>query len=153
MNATEMSQVLLDGLIELERSGDLVITHASPLQLADDLCSRVIQHWSNEFASAPPDELVIADAIRSSTKYLHEIFSLSREQALEAVERFVEARRSERTLTALAELLAHQGPQEIAMGAYYCVHLQMGPYYGEAYLAWRSEQNSKLRQAGRPHSA
>ncbi len=140
MDANEISRVLLEGLLELEQSGDLVIIHTAPLKLADSLHSKIIQRWADEFAEAPPHEVIIADGVRHSTQYVQEYFALSYPEALGVVERFVEERRQERTMGELADLVAHQGPQDIAMGAYYCVYLQRGNYYDPGYLAWRSEQ-------------
>lgn len=140
MDAGAISQVLLKGLLDLEKAGDLVITNNSPQSLAEDLCSKLIERWADNFESMPPHEVVIADSISCCTKYLQKHYDLPYPRAHSVVERFVDDRRRERTLAELAELLAHQGCQEIAMGAYYCVHLEGGTYYDMGYLAWRKSE-------------
>ena len=138
MDANGIAQALLEGLVELEHAGDLVITHSAPLELAEMLGSKLIERWANEFVVMPPHEVVVADGVRSATKYLQATFDVAYPEALLVVERFVEDLRAQRTLTELADLVAHQGHQDIAMGAYYCVHLARGKYYDSGYLAWRS---------------
>lgn len=140
MDTNAISQALLKGLQDLEQAGDLVITHTSPQRLAEDLCSTLIERWAAEFADMPPHEVVIADSISWCTRYLQKNYDLPYPSALFVVERFVEDRGKERTLAELAELLAHQGHQEIAMGAYYCVHLDGGTYYDMGYLEWRKKE-------------
>lgn len=143
MEANEVSQCILEGLVELEESGDLVITHAAPLVLAEKLGTRLIELWAREFVDSPPHEVVIAGCIKAATRHL-EGFGLEHEAALSAVSRFVKDRQRERTLGELADLLAHQGSREIAMGSYYCVHLGRGKYYDPDYLTWRSTTNHEF---------
>jgi hypothetical protein len=138
MDLSDISQSLLEGLVELEQAGDLAITHAAPIELADKLRSKLVERWAKEFVAMPPHEVVIANGIRSATGYLETKFSVPHEQALSVVRRFMEDRRAERTLPELADLVAHQGYQDIALGAYYCVHLGRGKYYDPDYLTWRS---------------
>ena len=145
MNVDQMSRVLLEGLQELEREGDLVITCTAPQKLAEALSSRIVQQWAKESVEILPHEVVIADTIKSGAEYLNRAFSLPHPEALAVVERFVEDRRSERTLSELADLVAHQGHQDIAMAAYYCIQLRMGRYYDQGYLAWRSKQIANRR--------
>lgn len=137
MDASGIAQALLEGLVELERAGDLVITHSAPLELAEKLSSNLVERWANEFVVMPPHEVVIADGIRSATKYLQAKFGVAYPEALLVVERFVEDLRAQRTVADLADLIAHQGHQDIAMGAYYCVYLARGKYYDSGYLDWR----------------
>lgn len=143
MDASGIAQALLEGLVELEQAGNLVITHSAPLELAEELSSKLIERWANEFIVMPPHEVVITDGIRSATRYLQAKFGVPYPEALLMVERFVEELRAQRTLADLADLVAHQGHQDIAMGAYYCVHLARGRYYDSGYLAWRSSAQSE----------
>lgn len=138
MDASEISQALLEGLEELEQAGDLVITHSAPLELAEKLRAKLIERWADEFVVMPPHEVVIADGVSSASKYLTAKFRVTPTEALSMVQRFVETLRPQRTLTELADLIAHQGHQDIALGAYYCVHLARGEYYDPGYLDWRS---------------
>lgn len=142
MNTTDLSATLLAGLLSLEKSGDLVITHPAPAALADSLCSEVIQQWAKQFLDAPPSEIVIDDSIRASSRHLVSS-SIKEEEARSIVEKFVASLRAGRTLTEVADLLAHQGPQEIALGAYYCIHMQLGEYYSSEYLEWRKGRHAR----------
>lgn len=136
MNATDLTSTLLAGLLELEQSGDLVLTHPNPMVLADQLCAKVIRKWSLESLDLPIESAIDYE-MKSSAKHLAETFHVGDAEATGIVERFVRDLGSSRTPKEVAELLSHQGPQEIALGAYFCAHLQRGKYYGSDYLDWR----------------
>lgn len=145
MNTNEIANELLSGLLELEQNGDLVITHTSPPSLADKLCSRVIQKWAQEFLDCPPFEVVVEDGVKSATNYLEAVFEMVESDARSVVEKFVSHLLVNRPLGMVAELVAHQGPEDVALGAYYCMHLQKGEYYDSGYLEWRKGVYAKAR--------
>lgn len=122
-----------------------MITCTAPQKLAEALSSRIVQQWAEVSVEILPDEVVIADTIKSRAEYLNRAFSLPHPEALAVVERFVEDRRSARTMSKLADLVAHQGHQDIAICAYYCIQQRMGRYYDQGYMAWRSKQIANCR--------
>lgn len=139
MDRQELCSKLLVGLIDLEESGDIVITHAIPRSLADRLASIVIRHWASDFSESPPPDLLIQDSLEMSSKFLCEEFGLSEPNARSTMEEFHNILKSRRSITEVADLVAHQSSPEIALGAYYCVVLQRGEYYSRGYLDWRKE--------------
>jgi hypothetical protein len=139
MKRNDLAEELLAGLLALEQNGNLVITHTSPQELADELCSKVIQKWAREFMDSPPSEVVIANGVEAASRYLTTVFTISGTEARLAVEGFISQLRQTRPLGMVAELVAHQGPEDVALGAYYCVHLQRGEYYDSGFLEWRKE--------------
>lgn len=140
MERRELAEALLAGLIDLETSGDVVLIHSAPSALADRLCSAILQRWSREFQVDPPEEVVIEEGIQASSRCLEQAFGIEAEQALVMVRDFVRSLAADRTRREMAQLLSHQGPQEIADGAFYCIHLRRGDYYSPAYLAWRKNR-------------
>jgi len=145
LNTTELTNNLLTGLLELEQSGDLVITHPAPLALADLLCSRILQQWANEFLNEPPFEVVIANEIKLSSRHLAATFNIEEAAATSTVEKFVQSFLATRTPKEVAELLTHQGPQEIALGSFYCIQLKRGLYYSSDYIDWRMAHYASQR--------
>lgn len=139
MDRQELCSELLAGLIDLEESGDIVITHSIPRSLADKLASIVIRHWASDFSEFPPPDLLIQDSLEMSSKFLSEEFGLSEPNARSTMEEFHNMLKSRRSATEVADLVAHQTSSEIALGAYYCVVLQRGEYYSSGYLDWRKE--------------
>ena len=137
-----ISARLLSELQQLEQSGDLVIAHHAPSMLADRLCDAIVRQWANEFFDEPPPEVVIESSLRSSERHLFERFGLDQAGARIVARAFIDRLATTRTLREVAELITHQGAQEIADGAYFCVHLDKGEYYSLSYLNWRSEQYS-----------
>lgn len=87
MNQSQISDCLLAGLVDLENSGDLVITHTSPRSLADKLCSLLVNQWSAEFFDEPPYEVVVENCIQSCTSVLRRNFSIGELEARSAVKR------------------------------------------------------------------
>jgi hypothetical protein len=136
MNSSDLSSTLLAGLLELEQSGDLVITHPAPLALADQLCAKVIEKWGKE-ALDDPIEPVLDLAMKISKNHLIEIFKLTDTEAESAVKSFLRSLETTRTPKEVAELVCHQGFGEIAVGAFFCAHLRRGEYYSSDYLDWR----------------
>ncbi|MCY1215663.1 hypothetical protein D3C87_960610 [compost metagenome] len=133
-----ISAKLLSELQQLEQSGDLVIAHHAPSMLADRLCDAIVRQWANEFLDEPPPEAVIESSLRSSERHLCERFGLDETGARIVARAFIDRLAATRTLREVAELITHQGAQEIADGAYFCVHLDKGEYYSWSYLDWRS---------------
>ena len=144
MNSTDLNSTLLAGLLELEQSGDLVITNPAPQALAEALGARVIKQWGSESLDVPI-EAVIDAGMKSSAKALAEIFNVGNSEATSAIETFVRSLGERRTPREVAELIAHQGAQEIALGAFFCSHLRQGDYYSSDYLDWRKTQYAKQR--------
>ena len=64
---------------------------------------------------------------------------MQRDDARHLVESFIEHIGSNRTKSAVAEFISHQGAAEVAEGAYFCIQLRRGEYYGTAYLDWRKQ--------------
>lgn len=145
MDRNELAETLLAGLIELEKAGDLVIIHSAPTALADRLCSGIVERWSSEFLLDPPNEIVMEDGVQASSRRFEEAFGVEHSQALRTVRAFIDSLAANRTPAELAALISHQGPQEIADGAYCCAHLQRGDYYSPAYLDWRRERYEQRR--------
>ncbi|BEP53033.1 hypothetical protein GmRootV118_02770 [Variovorax sp. V118] len=139
-----ISAKLLSELQQLEQSGDLVIAHHAPSMLADRLSDAIVQQWASEFFEEPPPEVVIEMSLRSSARQLTEHFGMDEASACSVARGFMDRLASTRTLREVAELVTHQGAQEIADGAYFCVHLDKGEYYSPGYLDWR-----KARYSGR----
>ncbi|WP_093125751.1 hypothetical protein [Variovorax sp. OK605] len=125
---------------QLEQSGDLIIAHHAPSMLADRLCDAIVQQWANEFFDEPPPEVVIETCLRSSARHLSERFGMDEADACAVAKGFMDWLASTRTLREVAELVTHQGAKEVADGAYFCVHLDKGEYYGPDYLDWRKAQ-------------
>ena len=65
--------------------------------------------------------------------------------ARSVVEKFVSHLLVKRPPGLVAELVTHQGPEDVALGAYYCMHLQQGEYYDSGYLEWRKGVYAKTR--------
>ena len=142
MNKNEISDELLKGLTELEESGDIVITHTNPELLAKKLSSAIVEKWAFEFLDTPPDVVVIDEYSNTSKQYLCQTFDLSEKEAGASIVDFIDLLSSSRSLREVADLVSHQGYQEIAFGAYYCSHLKRGEYYSSGYLDWRKEINA-----------
>ncbi|WP_157288446.1 hypothetical protein [Uliginosibacterium gangwonense] len=147
VSRAELLNALLAELVKLENSSDLVITHPAPSFVADQLCSAVIQWWGKEFLDEPPSEVVIENGIVDASRHLQELFELSEAEARSASVSFVGQLSRDRTRNEVAILISHQGPREIAHGAYYCNYLALGSYYDEGYLNWRAGIQAKLRSA------
>ncbi|WP_447915471.1 hypothetical protein [Delftia acidovorans] len=147
MNQSQISECLLAGLVDLENSGDLVITHNSSRSLAEKLCSLLINQWSAEFLDEPPYEVVIENCIHSCTSILHRNFSIEEVDARSAISTFLREIGARRTLRDLCELVSHQGDIEISDATYYCICLGNGSdsYYSDGYLAWRRKRNLNAR--------
>lgn len=145
MDTKKLTASLLAGLVELEQSGDLVIIDPIPLVLAERLCARVIRDWGQACLDEPI-ELAIELGLKLSTRHLEERFALSADDAHSAVEKFFRYLGSNRTPKEVAELICHQGYEEIALGAFFCSHLQRGEYYGLDYLDWRKAHNDERQQ-------
>ncbi|MGJ7575802.1 hypothetical protein ACSFBX_35205 [Variovorax sp. RB2P76] len=128
---------LLSELQLLEESGDLVITHHVPSILAERLCDAIIQRWAGEFLDEPPPEVVIEASAHSTAHRLSKDFGMNETDAQAISRSFLDLLGATRSRQELAELANHQGPQEMAVGAYYCVKLGLGAYYSNGYLNWR----------------
>lgn len=146
MDTTELTASLLAGLVELEQSGDVVIVHPIPSALAGRLCARLVRDWGQAFLKEPPFEFAIDLGMKQSARYLEECFALGTDEACCAVEKFVRYLGSNRTPMEVAELISHQGFQEVALGAFFCSHLQRGEYYSSHYLDWRKAHNNERKQ-------
>lgn len=148
MNPSQISDCLLAGLVDLENSGDLVITHTSAKSLADKLCSLLVNQWGAEFSVEPPYEVVVENCIQSCTSILHRNFSIEEAEARPAVKTFLREIGARRTLRDLCELVWHQGDLEISDGTYYCICLGNGSdsYYSDGYLAWRKARYLNARR-------
>lgn len=144
MNSTDLKSTLLAGLLELEQSGELVITNPAPQALADQLYAKLIGQWGSESLDVPI-EAVIDTGMRSAATALVKIFNLGSDEAVSAVERFVRSLGESRAPKEVAELVAHQGAQEIAFGAFFCSHLRRGEYYSSDYLDWRQTEYARQR--------
>ena len=146
LNVSELTDKLLAGLLELEQSGDIVITHPSPHVLAELLGTTLIHSWAAEFLDEPPSEIVIEGTLNSAAKYLKEYFGIDESLSRQTVDNFLRGFRGWKSLREVAELVSHQGTEEIALGAYYCVHQKRGEYYSADYLDWRKEYYAHNRQ-------
>jgi hypothetical protein len=144
VNSAELQSVLLAGLLELEQSGDIVITNPAPQVLADQLCAKVVGQWADQSLDVPL-EAVIDTGIKSASAALVRVFNLESAEATSAVERFVRSLGESRSPKEVAEILAHQGAQEIAFGAFFCSHLGKGSYYSSDYLDWRKAEYARQR--------
>jgi|GEM_PF-543411 len=136
VDVKDLTASLLAGLVELEQSGDLVIIDPIPLTLAEHLCAKVMRDWGLEHLDEPI-ELAVELGLKQSTTYIEKSFALGADEARAAVEKFLRYLESNRTPKEVAELICHQGYQEVALGAFFCSHLQRGEYYGMDYLDWR----------------
>ena len=136
MNLTNLTSSVLAGLLELEQSGDLVLTHPAPIFLAERLCAKVIQDWGKESLDEPI-ESALDLGMKQSVSHIEEIFKVSASEAESALEIFVRDLGATRSPREVAELICHQGAEEIALGAFFCAHLQRGDYYSSDYLDWR----------------
>lgn len=145
MDNNELKRKLLEGLLELEKLGEIVITNPNPSLVADHLKARIVEAWASEFIKAPPYEVVIESSIESSTRYLVQEFSMQASEARIILEKFINHLSGSRTLMEVSDLVSHQGYQEIAFGAYYCFNLMLGSYYSTEYLNWRKEIYSSIR--------
>lgn len=143
MNRAELADALLKGLLKLEHDGDLVITHAMQAVVADRLCSHIIHTWARQSLDLEPDELIIEDMLSAVPHYLQDQFDLSAPDAKAITKQFIQSLENGRTIRELAELLSHQGYQEIGKGAYFCIHLKRGEYYSMDYLDWRAKLCSR----------
>ena len=146
LNLSALTDQLLAGLLELEQSGAIVITHPMPQVLADGLAAKLMQQWAAEFLDEPPCEIVIEATRNAAAHYLAGKFGFDAAASRQTVDRFLDSFRSWKSLREIAELLTHQGTQEIALGAYYCIHLQRGEYYSGDYIEWRKEYWGNERQ-------
>lgn len=140
MNQAQISACLLAGLVQLEDSGDVVMTHSNPKALADQLGSLLVKEWGAEFFDEPPYEVIVENCIQSCTSILQRKFSMEEVEARSAISRFLREIGADRTRRELCELVSHQGDMEISDGTYYCICLGNGSdtYYSEHYLRWRS---------------
>lgn len=145
MNNEELKIKLLEGLLELEQLGELVITNPNPALVAEYLKAKVIEAWASEFIEAPPFEVVVENCIESSTRYLVQEFNMQSAEARNILEKFIKHLSNNRTLIEISDLVSHQGYQEIACGAYFCFNLRRGDYYSLAYLNWRTEFYSSVK--------
>jgi hypothetical protein len=145
MDPSELTSVLLAGLLDLEKSGDLVITHSSPGALADQLCAQIVKHWGKVSLDVPI-EAVIDTGTKSATQNLAEVFGLADAEASAVMKSFVRSLGERRTPREVAELIAHQGPAEIACGAFFCSYLRRGAYYSSDYLDWREDHYAQTRR-------
>lgn len=148
MNQSQISDCLLAGLVELESSGDLVITQTSARPLADKLCGLLLDQWSSEFFDEPPYEVVVEKCIQSCTSILQRNFSIEEEEARSAISTFLQELGARRTSRELCELVSHQGDIEISDATYYCICLGNGSdsYYSDGYLAWRRQRNPNAQR-------
>ncbi len=144
MNHTDLKSTLLAGLLELEQSGDIVITNPAPQVLADQLSEKLINQWCSQSLDVPI-EAVIDTGMKSAATALVKIFNLGSVEATAAVERFVRSLGESREPKEVAELISHQGAQEIAYGAFFCSHLRQGKYYSSDYLDWRKSEYARQR--------
>lgn len=143
MNTDMLTNRLLVGLLELEQAGDLVITNPRPATLAEKLCAQILHDWTSQFYQEPPDELVIEDSLKSSCMHLVADFNMPPNDASSVMAQFYRNLAADRTTNELANLFAHQGSVEIALGAYFCVFLNGGTYYNQEYLDWRKEFHAR----------
>ncbi len=81
--------------------------------------------------------------MKESTAHLEKSFALGADEAHAAVERFLRYLEASRTPKEVAELICHQGYQEVALGAFFCSHLKRGEYYSLDYLDWRKAHNDE----------
>lgn len=146
MNVSELTDKLLAGLLELEQSGDIVITHPTPHVLAELLGTNLIQSWAAEFLDEPPSEVVIEGALNSTAKYFKENFDIDESSSRQTVDNFLRSFLGWKSLREVAELVSHQGTEEIALGAYFCTHLKRGVYYSMDYIEWRKEYYAHNRK-------
>jgi hypothetical protein len=144
VNSTDLKSTLLAGLLELEQSGDIVITNPAPQVLADQLSTKLIDQWGRQSLDVPI-EAVIDTGMKSAATALVKIFNLGSAEATSAVERFVRSLGESREPKEVAELISHQGAQEIAYGAFFCSHLRQGKYYSSDYLDWRKSEYARQR--------
>lgn len=145
MNCTDLKSTLLDALLELEQSGDIVIIHAVPQALADRILARLAAQWASDSLDIPI-EAVIDTGMRSAAIVLANVFNLGSGEATSAVGMFLRDLGESRSPREVAELVAHQGAQEIAFRAFFCSHLRRGDYYSSDYLDWRKAEYA--RQGG-----
>ncbi len=144
MNSTDLKSALLAGLLELEQSGDIVITNPAPQAVADQLAAKLIDQWGSQSLDIPI-EAVIDTGMKSAATALVKIFNLGSVEATSAVESFVRSLGESRAPKEVAELIAHQGAQEVAFGAFFCSHLRKGQYYSSDYLDWRKAEYARQR--------
>jgi hypothetical protein len=144
VNPTDLKSTLLAGLLELEQSGDIIITNPAPQVLADQLSAKLIDAWGSQSLDVPI-EAVIDTGMKSAVAALAKIFNLSSAEATAAVESFVRSLGDSRDPREVAELISHQGAQEIAYGAFFCSHLRRGKYYSSDYLDWRKSEFARQR--------
>jgi len=144
VNCTDLKSTLLAGLLELEQSGDLVITNPAPQALADQLSEKLIGQWGSESLDFPI-EAVIDTGMRSAATALVKIFNVGGSEAISSVESFVRSLGESRAPREVAELIAHQGAQELAFGAFFCSCLRKGEYYSSDYLDWRKAEYARQR--------
>jgi hypothetical protein len=144
MNSADLKSTLLAGLLELEQSGDIVITNPAPQVLADRLGAKLIDKWGSESLDVPIEATIDA-GMKSAAAALVKIFQLDSAEATSAVEKFVRSLGESREPKEVAELIAHQGVQEIAFGAFFCSHLRKGKYYSSDYLDWREAEYARQR--------
>lgn len=143
MNRNELANCLLNSLLELEKAGDVIVTHPNLSVLAEQICDSLVQKWAAEFLEAPPYEVVIDSGLNAASEYLQCHFNLNALDAHIVARQFLDSLGTSRTKTELAELISHQGYREIAYGAYFCIHLKLGEYYDADYLEWRRREYAK----------
>ncbi|ULR91391.1 hypothetical protein [Comamonas sp. B21-038] len=89
MNQAQISTCLLAGLVQLEDSGDVVMTHSNLKALADQLGSLLVKEWGAEFFDEPPYGVMVENCIQSCTSILQRKFSMDEAEARSAVSRFL----------------------------------------------------------------
>lgn len=145
MNKNEIAEEILKGLVDLEDSGDIVITNTNPELLAKRLSSTLVEKWAFEFLEVPPDVVVIDECFSIAKQNLCQIFDLKGSEAEMAMNNFIDLLSFNRSNREIADLLSHQGYEEIAFGAYFCCHIKMGEYYSREYLDWRKNVYAKRK--------
>ncbi len=101
--------------------------------------------WGKESLD-DPIESVLDSGMKSSAASLARIFTLSSAEAASVVQSFLRSLGVTRTPREVAELVAHQGSEEIAIGAFFCTHLKHGEYYSADYLEWRKNHHAQRRR-------
>lgn len=137
MNREKIDKELRCALVQLEESGDIVITTPSMHVLVDKIREAIQVVVDNEGRGNRNER--INRELSLVVKYLQEYFRHSEEYARRITDEF-HARYENTRGWADDDYYAHEGPQSIALEVHYFIHLANEPYeHNLRYLNWRKK--------------
>ncbi len=126
-------------LNEMENRGDLVITTTSNNNLAEEIYSSIVKSWLEENTDfEEPIEFTLPKFLEKITAVIQNNFGLTEGESKEISEKYHKTWLEQRTPKEVAELYWHQGPQDIALRAYYTVKLGNNDKEMD-FLDWRKK--------------